>query len=60
MADLFVGNMSFQTSESELRILFEEFGEAVVEIVAGRKGTGKVTLHYSSLDHLDQLLKKLR
>jgi ParB family chromosome partitioning protein len=31
-----------------------------VEIRAGRKGTGKVVVHYSSLDHLDQLLKKLR
>jgi len=31
-----------------------------VEIRAGRKGTGKVVVHYSNLDHLDQLLKKLR
>jgi ParB family chromosome partitioning protein len=31
-----------------------------VEIRAGRKGKGKVILHYSSLDQLDQLLKKLR
>ena len=31
-----------------------------VEIRAGRRGTGKVIVHYSSLDHLDQLLKKLR
>ena len=31
-----------------------------VEIRAGRKGRGKVIVHYSSLDHLDQLLKKLR
>ena len=31
-----------------------------VEIRAGRKGKGKVIVHYSSLDHLDQLLKKLR
>jgi ParB family transcriptional regulator, chromosome partitioning protein len=31
-----------------------------VEIRAGRKGQGKVIVHYSSLDHLDQLLKKLR
>jgi ParB family chromosome partitioning protein len=31
-----------------------------VEIRAGRKGTGKVVVHYSSLDHLEQLLKKLR
>lgn len=31
-----------------------------VEIHPGRKGSGKVVLHYSGLDHLDQLLKKLR
>jgi ParB family transcriptional regulator, chromosome partitioning protein len=31
-----------------------------VQIRAGRKGTGKVVVHYSSLDHLDQLLKMLR
>ena len=31
-----------------------------VEIRAGRQGKGKVIVHYSSLDHLDQLLKKLR
>jgi ParB family transcriptional regulator, chromosome partitioning protein len=31
-----------------------------VEIRAGSKGTGKIVLHYSSLDHLDELIKKLR
>ena len=31
-----------------------------VEIRAGRKGQGKIIVHYSSLDHLDQILKKLR
>jgi ParB family chromosome partitioning protein len=31
-----------------------------VEIRPSRKGSGKVVVHYSSLDHLDQLLKKLR
>jgi hypothetical protein len=31
-----------------------------VEIRAGRKGRGKLIVHYSGLDHLDQLLKKLR
>jgi ParB family transcriptional regulator, chromosome partitioning protein len=30
-----------------------------VHIVPSRKGAGKVVLHYSSLDHLDRLLKKL-
>jgi ParB family chromosome partitioning protein len=31
-----------------------------VEIRASKKGSGKLVLHYSSLDHLEQLLKKLR
>jgi len=31
-----------------------------VEIRAGRRGAGKLVVHYSSLDHLDQLLKKLK
>jgi ParB family chromosome partitioning protein len=31
-----------------------------VQIRAGRKGTGTVVVHYSSLEHLDQLLRKLR
>lgn len=31
-----------------------------VEIRPGPKGGGKIVLHYSGLDHLDQLLKKLR
>jgi ParB family chromosome partitioning protein len=30
-----------------------------VEIKAGRKGTGKLVLHYSSFEHLDELLAKL-
>jgi len=30
-----------------------------VEIKAGRKGTGKLVLHYSSFEHLDELLVKL-
>jgi len=31
-----------------------------VQIRPGRKGTGTVLISYSGLDHLDQLLKKLR
>jgi len=31
-----------------------------VEIRAGKKGSGKLVLHYSSLNHLDELVKKLR
>jgi len=43
--------------------LEEEISERLgttVEIHAGKKGTGKLTIHYSSLDHLEELLKKLR
>jgi ParB family transcriptional regulator, chromosome partitioning protein len=49
--------------DRDLARLEEEASERLgttVEIRAGRKGTGKVVVHYSSLDHLDQLLKKLR
>jgi len=31
-----------------------------VEIRPGKKGTGKLVLHYASLEHLDRLLRKLR
>jgi len=31
-----------------------------VQIRPGRKGSGTIVVHYSGLDHLDQLLKKLR
>ena len=31
-----------------------------VQIRAGRKGSGTILVHYSGLDHLEQLLKKLR
>jgi ParB family chromosome partitioning protein len=31
-----------------------------VRIRPSRKGSGALVLHYSSLDHLDQLLKRLR
>ena len=31
-----------------------------VEIRPGKKGSGKVIVHYASLDHLDRLLRKLR
>ena len=43
--------------------LEEEISERLgttVEIRAGKKGSGKLTIHYSSLDQLDELLKKLR
>jgi ParB family transcriptional regulator, chromosome partitioning protein len=49
--------------DRDLARLEEEISERLgttVEIRAGRKGKGKVVLHFSGLDHLDQLLKKLR
>jgi ParB family chromosome partitioning protein len=49
--------------DRDLARLEEEVSERLgttVEIRASRKGTGKVLVHYSSLEHLEQLLKKLR
>jgi ParB family chromosome partitioning protein len=49
--------------DRDLARLEEEASERLgttVEIRAGRKGTGKLLVHYASLDHLDELLKKLR
>jgi ParB family chromosome partitioning protein len=50
-------------SDRDLARLEEELAERLgttVEIKASRKGRGKVIVHYTSLEHLDQLLKKLR
>jgi len=50
-------------SDRDLARLEEELAERLgttVEIKASRKGRGKLILHYASLDHLEQLLKKLR
>ena len=52
-----------QNADRDLARLEEEVSERLgttVEIRAGRKGKGKIVLHFSGLDHLDQLLKKLR
>jgi ParB family chromosome partitioning protein len=49
--------------DRDLARLEEEISERLgttVEIRAGRKGSGKLVVHYSSLDHLDGLVKKLR
>jgi ParB family chromosome partitioning protein len=49
--------------DRDLQRLEEEVSERLgttVSIVPSRKGAGKVVLHYASLDHLEQLLKKLR
>ena len=45
------------------RIGREELAECLgttVEIKPAHKGRGKLIVHYASLDHLEQLLKKLR
>ena len=49
--------------DRDLARLEEEVSERLgttVEIRAGSKGTGKLLVHYSSLDQLDELLNKLR
>ena len=50
-------------TDRDLARLEEELAQRLgttVEIRAGNKGSGKLLLHYASLDHLDALLKKLR
>ena len=50
-------------ADRDLARLEEEISERLgttVQIRPGRKGSGTVVLHYSGLDHLEQLLKKLR
>jgi ParB family chromosome partitioning protein len=50
-------------ADRDLLRLEEETSERLgttVKIVAARKGTGKLLIQYSSLEHLDRLLKKLR
>jgi ParB family chromosome partitioning protein len=52
-----------KTSDRDLARLEEDVSSRLgttVEIRAGKKGSGKVVVHYSSLEHLDELLKKLR
>jgi len=49
--------------DRDLARLEEEVSERLgtsVQIRAGRKGSGRVVIRYSGLDHLEQLLKKLR
>jgi len=50
-------------ADRDLARLEEEVAERLgttVEIRPSRKGRGKVIVHYASLDHLEQLLRKLR
>ena len=41
MKNLFVGNMSFQTSEADLRALFEPFGQITRVHIAMDRETGR-------------------
>ena len=57
------GQRRRKRSDRDLERLAEELSERLgttVEIRPARKGRGKLLLHYSSLDHLDQLLKRLK
>jgi ParB family chromosome partitioning protein len=50
-------------SDRDLARLEEEVSQRLgttVEIKPARKGRGKLVVHYSSLDHLDELLKRLK
>lgn len=54
---------SKKKGDRDLVRLEEEISERLgttVEIRASRKGSGKLVLHYSSLEHLEELLKRLR
>ena len=64
VARMLRGNASRQRRkpDRDLARLEEETSERLgttVEIRPGRKGSGKLIVHYSGLDHLDQLLRKL-
>jgi ParB family transcriptional regulator, chromosome partitioning protein len=57
------GQRRRRKSDRDLARLEEEVAERLgttVEIRPGRKGSGKLVLHYSDLEHLEQLLKKLK
>jgi len=50
-------------TDRDLARLEEEVAQRLgttVELRPGRKGSGKLVLHYSSLEHLDELLDKLK
>jgi ParB family chromosome partitioning protein len=57
------GTPGSRKRDRDLERLEEEVSAALgttVQIRAASKGRGKLLVHYSSLDHLDELLKKLR
>ena len=57
------GARRVRRADRDLLRLEEELSGSLgttVEIRASKKGSGKLLVHYSSLDHLEQLLKRLR
>jgi len=57
------GQRRRREADRDLARLEEEVAERLgttVEIRPGRKGSGKLVLHYSGLEHLEQLLEKLK
>ena len=57
------GSRRARKVDRDLARLEEQASERLgttVQIRPARKGSGKIVVHYSSLDHLEQLLKKLR
>jgi ParB family chromosome partitioning protein len=57
------GPRAARKADRDLERLQEELSSALgttVEIRPAKKGTGKLLVHYASLDHLAELMKKLR
>ncbi|MCC6211982.1 MAG: chromosome partitioning protein ParB, partial [Burkholderiales bacterium] len=57
------GSRAKGKTDRDLERLEEEASQRLgttVQIRPGRKGSGTILVHYAGLDHLDQLLKKLR
>jgi ParB family chromosome partitioning protein len=57
------GALRSKRTDRDLARLEEELSDSLgttVEIRPSKKGSGKLVVHYSSLDHLSELLKKLR
>jgi ParB family chromosome partitioning protein len=57
------GALRTKKTDRDLARLEEELSGnlgTTVEIRPSKKGSGKLVVHYSSLDHLSELLKKLR
>jgi RNA recognition motif-containing protein len=60
MKNLFVGNMSFQTTESELRSLFEPFGEISRVNVITDRDTGQARgFAFVEMAHDDEAAKAI-